>query len=183
MEILLRKGNNMIYCILGKSNSGKTTLAKYLKDKMNIETVITCTTRPMRSSEKQHIDYHFLSKEEADKLLELGEFVETTYYTVAGGDVWLYGTKKSDIDTSKNQLIVVNPYGYKSFKEIYGDNVIGIYLNPPLLVRLKRILKRDKNGYKGYREAIRRFFADEKDFKGLKDVVEIKRTFDITKSL
>ena len=67
----------------------------------------------------------------------------------------------------QNQVIVLNPSGYKTVKSIFKNNVVGVYINPPLHVRLRRIIKRDSNNY---REAVRRIFADLKDFSGVENI-------------
>lgn len=151
----------MLYVILGKSNAGKTTFAEYLSKKMKLEKVITCTTRPIRPYEFDGIDYNFLSEEEANNIIKNKDYVE---YVVFNG--WTYCTRIKDIDINKNQVIVMNPEGYKTLKLIFGEEmVLGVYLKPNFFVRLIRILKRDRGNYK---EAFRRFIADSKDFRGLK---------------
>ena len=66
--------------LVGASASGKTEIAKYLQAHYGIKKVITHTTRPMRSGERQDVDYHFVSKEQFDQLKKEDSFVETTHY-------------------------------------------------------------------------------------------------------
>lgn len=161
----------MLICLLGKSASGKSTLAKKIKEKFDIDLVITSTTRPMREGEKQGIDYNFLSYEEAQRAISNKEFIEYVEYIVHNGDKWIYGTRFKDIDINKNQLIVINPLGYEVIRKIYKENVIAIELKPFELIRIFRIIKRDK---KNLLEAVRRYAADRKDFKDLKADIVIK---------
>lgn len=163
----------MIIAIIGKSNSGKTTFAEYLKNKTGIENIVACTTRPMRRTEIDGIHYNFLTREEVSNEINNGEFVEYTEYNVSDGQ-WIYGTRYKDIDICKNKLIVISPAGLEILKEKYGDEVLSIWIKPNNLKRIKRILQRDKGNYK---EAFRRCIADYKDFKKVKADIVIKNFY------
>lgn len=165
----------MIYVILGKSCSGKTYLADKFCKKYNIKKVTTSTSRPRRRKEDT-TDYFFYDYATMKRDIEEGKYIEHAEFKVANGDIWLYGTKFSDIDIEDDCLIVLNPEGYRRLKSIYDYKVVGIYINPPVLIRIYRILKRDVGNY---REAFRRFWSDYKDFKNLKDVIEIKKIKDL----
>ena len=54
-----------IFCLMGKSSSGKDTIFKELKDDtdLNLKPIISYTTRPKRVSETQGIEYFFIAKE------------------------------------------------------------------------------------------------------------------------
>ena len=161
----------MVIVLLGKSASGKTTLAKRMKERFNIDMVVTCTTRPMREGEKQGIDYNFLTYEEAIESINKGEFIEYVEYTVHGGDKWIYGTRFKDIDINKNQLIVLNPTAYKTLKGFFKDKLFAIELKPFELKRIFRIIRRDK---KNLLEAFRRYKSDMKDFNNLETDIVLK---------
>ena len=161
----------MLIAIYGKSCSGKTTFANYLEKKYEIKRVVTTTSRPMRDGEIDGIDYHFVTREEAINSIKNGEFIEYAKYKVANNETWIYGTKISDIDTSKTSLIVLNPIGYKKLKSLYKDKVLGVYLKPSSIKRVFRILKRDKGDYK---QAFIRLMNDYKDFKNIEADIIIK---------
>ena len=150
---------NNIIVLLGKSNAGKTTLAKQIEEELGYEKIVTCTTRPKRKGEKEGIDYHFLTVEESKRLIEKGEMLEYEIF-----NDWIYSTRFCDIDLNKKQVIVLNPSGYKTLKNKFPDNVLGIYIKPNFFTRIHRIINRDRGGYK---ESVRRFLADEKDFKNI----------------
>lgn len=161
----------MIICILGKSNAGKTVFANYLSKHFNIHRVVTTTTRKPRDGEIDGVHYHFLTKEEANEQIKEGRYVE---YDIFNSQI--YGCRYEDFNVEGNLLIVITPIGYKALKKVFKDNVIGIYINPPFTVRIKRILKRDKGRYI---EAIKRFLSDMNEFKDIEDVIEVKKIFDI----
>ena len=67
---------NTIYLIVGRSGSGKTTIAEELERKYGLKSIQSYTTRPKRSdNETGHI---FVSDEEFDKLTDM------VAYTLAG---------------------------------------------------------------------------------------------------
>ena len=162
----------MLLCILGKSNAGKTTLVKHLEKKYNIKRVVTTTSRPMRDGEIDGIDYHFVTREDANNSIKNGEFTEYAEYKVANKDTWIYGKKISDIDTSKTSLIVLNPIGYKKLKSIYKDEVLCLYIKPSFMKRMFRALKRD--GLKNIKQTLVRIKNDYIDFKGIVADIIIK---------
>ena len=161
----------MLLCILGKSCSGKTTFVNHLEKKYGIKRVVTTTSRPMRDGEIDGVDYNFVTYEEARNNIKNGEFIEYAKYKVANNETWIYGTKISDIDTSKTSLIVLNPIGYKKLKSLYKDKVLCIYIKPSPKKRVFRILKRDKGDYK---QAFIRLMNDYKDFKNVDADIIIK---------
>lgn len=156
----------MIYVIIGKSCSGKTTFAKKLMKKYDIKKVTTSTSRPRRRGEDT-LDYFFYDYNTMKKDIDEGKYLEHAEF-----NGWLYGTKFTDIDIEEDCLIVLNPEGYRRIKSIYDYKVVGIYINPPFLTRLFRILKRDRGNY---REAFRRFIADYKDFKNIEADITVKK--------
>ena len=48
-----------IIYIIGKSSVGKDTIYQILKKKMNLKTYVMYTTRPIRTGEKNGIDYYY----------------------------------------------------------------------------------------------------------------------------
>ena len=51
-----------IFCIVGKSSSGKDTIYKRLLkiNSLKIKKIIPYTTRPIRQGEKEGVEYHFV---------------------------------------------------------------------------------------------------------------------------
>ena len=54
--------------LIGPSASGKTATCLYLQDHYGIRKVVTHTTRAMRVGEVNGVDYHFVTKDEFQKL-------------------------------------------------------------------------------------------------------------------
>ena len=51
-----------IYCIMGKSSTGKDTLFKKIlgDESLSLKTIVPYTTRPVRAGEKNGVEYFFL---------------------------------------------------------------------------------------------------------------------------
>jgi guanylate kinase len=84
----------MLLVVSGPSGSGKTTLCRRLADAGEAHYSISCTTRTPRPGEVDGRDYHFLSREEFERRLALGDFLE--HAEVHGN---LYGSLKSEVLT------------------------------------------------------------------------------------
>lgn len=79
----------MMMFICGGTCSGKTTLANYLCKHKGFKKIVSCTTRKPRETEKDGVDYHFLSKEQFGDLVRHNKLAEHAKY----GENW-YGTLK-----------------------------------------------------------------------------------------
>ena len=91
-----QKGREMkkvrIKILAGMSSSGKTYLSKkYSEEHKDSELIVTYTTRPMRSKEINHIDYHFVTDDEFDVLKLTGKLIEERAYNTKEG-ICRYGT-------------------------------------------------------------------------------------------
>jgi guanylate kinase len=83
-----------VFVITGPSGVGKGTLIRGLMERLRrLELSVSATTRPPRPGERDGVDYHFLSREEFDRRVAEGAFVEHADY--AGRS---YGTLRSELD-------------------------------------------------------------------------------------
>ena len=119
-----------IFCILGKTGSGKTTfLNDIINDKkfMNnnkLELLVYGTTRNKRENEVDEVDYHFHTQEEYDRI-EDDELIESrSYYTINDGIVY-YFTKTDYFNSDKNIICVVSPYQYENYRSWCAKENIG----------------------------------------------------------
>ena len=70
-------GRPLLVVLSGPSGAGKDAVLDALAERGHrFHRVITCTTRPPRSNERDGIDYHFVSDAEFDKLIEDGGLLE-----------------------------------------------------------------------------------------------------------
>lgn len=146
--------------IMGESASGKTTLANMFVEKHpDYHKVVTYTTRPMREGEVDGVDYHFITDEKFNQLVQDGFFIEYAKYRD-----WQYGTAKSDCTNNKKALAVLTPAGMRKLKRI-DENVISVYLYVDRHTRLLSNLFRGDN----IDEAYRRNLSDVGQFDGVAD--------------
>ncbi|WP_028234180.1 guanylate kinase [Pseudobutyrivibrio sp. MD2005] len=158
-----------IFCIMGKSSSGKDTIFKLLlnREDLNLNRIISYTTRPIRSNEKPGDEYNFVDLEEKDRLLESGKVIEIRKYDTVHGP-WFYFTVDDEkIDLSKNDYIVIGTVeSFVKIRDYYGSKkVLPIYIEVDDGIRLTRALEREKSQKQPkYEEMCRRFLADQQDF-------------------
>lgn len=150
----------MIYVLIGESGCGKTTTAMEL-EKLGLDRVVTCTTRPMREGEVNGKDYNFMSDEEFINDEKKGLFVETA--TFRG---WHYGTHLDSLLGDEDKVVVLSPEGIKSLikdKRIPNDSIRIFYIIVGSSYRLHKLLiTRDDET-----EVLRRFKTDKEDFDNL----------------
>lgn len=160
---------NRIYVIIGKSASGKDTIAKRLlsDSSLRLEPIVPYTTRPIRAGEKNGTDYFFTDDLDLRELRAQGKVIECrTYHTVYGD--WNYFTADDgQIDLTKSDSLTVGTIeSYVSFRNYFGeDRVTPIYIEVDDGERLTRALEREKKQQvPKYEEMCRRFLADQQDF-------------------
>lgn len=159
-----------LFCIMGKSASGKDTIFKRLvqDETLALKTVASYTTRPMREGEQEGVEYHFVTGERLSELKTAGKVIECRdYHTVHG--IWSYFTvDDGQIDFSKEQdcIIIGTLESYEQMRIFYGkDHVIPIYVYVEDGERLTRALTREKKQeHPKYAELCRRFLTDSEDF-------------------
>ena len=172
--------NNKIIAILGPASAGKDTVRNMLLIRNKDLVVATShTTRPKRATENGS-EYYFIDVNTFHDMDMRGDFIETrTYDVIADGgglETWYYGYSIEEIDNKLSQgdiLMIVDLDGFKSFKQLYGDRCIGIYLNVDRDIRIKRYIERDRITWKNVCEAVRRIEDDDnRAFKGYEDWVD-----------
>ena len=154
-----------IILLIGKSGSGKSTIEQKLCSDLEINHVISHTTRPPRKEELEGLDYYFVSDDYFEE--ERENFIEQRLYKVINKDgtkaIWRYGLHRNNVKEGLN-VVVVDPNGYKALRKFFGrDNVLPFFIHCSDATRLNRILLRGDGSNK--LEVMRRFAADERDFK------------------
>lgn len=158
-----------IYCMMGKSSSGKDTIYKMLLEdgELSLKKVVPYTTRPMRSGETDGVEYYFCDEARLEELQSAGLVVELrSYHTVHG--VWNYFTAKDHQleDQEQDYLLIGTLESYRKIRDYFGkDRVVPIYIEVEDGIRLQRALERERRQQEPkYEEMCRRFLADAADF-------------------
>lgn len=120
------------------SGAGKSTIVKHLlKTFPRLEFSVSATSRAPRGTERNGVEYYFLSPEEFSKAVERDEFVE--WEEVYAGTC--YGTLRTELERiwGKGNVIIfdVDVKGGIRLKEIFGDNALSIFIMPPSIEELR----------------------------------------------
>lgn len=123
------------------SGSGKSTLIHYLmKQGLNLHFSISATSRPPRGTEKNGVEYFFLTPEEFRAHIAAGDFLE---YQEVYADRF-YGTLKSQVDSQlaagENVVCDVDVLGGQNIKRHYGSQALSIFIQPPSVDVLRQRL-------------------------------------------
>lgn len=121
--------------LTGPSASGKTATCLYLQEHYGIKKVVTHTTRKMRENEVDGVDYHFVSKEEFQKMIDNDEFIEHVFYN--GNN---YGTSKKEVKLDKCCTLELN--GAKTYASLNDPNIVIFYLYCDEKLRTERMHQR-----------------------------------------
>jgi guanylate kinase len=135
----MEKGKLII--LVAPSGAGKSSLAKRLfKDFEELKFSVSATTRAPRKGEKNGIHYHFLTEIEFQQKIDDNDFLEWEEFY--GGK--RYGTLRSEVDKRLKLgyfvLLDVEVKGALNITEIYGDECLSIFVEPPSLEVLKQRL-------------------------------------------
>ena len=126
------------------SGTGKSTIINWLMaehKELRLAFSISCTSRQPRGTEKNGVEYFFLSPEEFRQRIANGEFLE--YEEVYANR--FYGTLKSQVErqASEGQNVVfdVDVKGGCNIKQHYGDRALSVFIQPPSVEELRRRLE------------------------------------------
>lgn len=126
----------MIVILTGVSGVGKTTIASLLEKNHDFHRSISHTTRKMRENEEHEKDYVFIEKEDFEKKLENGFFLEHVHQFNN-----FYGTSYEQIEklqnSGKNIVMCISHEGFLIAQKKWPTDVLGIYLLPPSIEELK----------------------------------------------
>jgi len=163
--IVKSKKDGSLIVISGPSSAGKSTIrSELLKMHKELYYSISMTTREPRVGEQDGIDYFFVSKEEFEKRIEKGAFLE---YAQVHRDHY-YGTPKDIILDKLNKgidvILEIEIHGAVQVND-QMPNAIFIFIMPPdmetLVKRLKKrgtetkekMIERIKTAYQEINEA------------------------------
>ena len=127
------------------SGTGKTTIISWLMKEhkeLNLAFSISCTSRAPRGTEKDGVEYFFITPEEFRSKIELGEFLE--YEEVYRNRY--YGTLRSQVErqleAGQNVVLDVDVKGGVNIKQLYGPEALSVFIQPPSTGELRRRLEK-----------------------------------------
>lgn len=130
----MRKGK--LFIISGPSGAGKGTICNEILNMMpDVFVSVSMTTRNPRQGEVPDVSYHFVSKDQFEKIIKEDGFFE--YANVHSN---YYGTPKApvmeQIEKGNDAILEIDVQGALQVKEVYPEAVT-IFILPPSMEELK----------------------------------------------
>jgi guanylate kinase len=134
----------LLIVLSGPSGVGKdAVLARMRRLERPFHYVVTATTRPRRAREKNGVNYHFLSPQEFQQMIDKHRFLE--WANVYGN---YYGVPKDEVSPALSKgvdtIVKVDVQGAATIKKILPQAVF-IFLMPPSVPALQKRLKRRRS--------------------------------------
>jgi guanylate kinase len=125
-----------VFVITGPSGVGKGTLIRGLMERLpRLELSVSATTRAPRPGERDGVDYHFLTREDFDRRVADGEFVEHAAY--AGRS---YGTLRCELEDRMRVgvpvVLEIEVQGARQVRAAMGE-AVQVFIAPPSLQALR----------------------------------------------
>jgi guanylate kinase len=122
--------SGILFLISAPSGSGKSTIVNQLRSLVeNLEFSVSYTTRAARGSEQEAREYHFISREEFQCMIDADEFLE--YADVFGN---YYGTARKSLSDAfakgKDLLLDIDVQGASQVRRKVPE-AVSIFLMPP----------------------------------------------------
>jgi guanylate kinase len=135
------KGKMLI--VSAPSGSGKSTIVQWLMNEhpeLKLYFSISCTSRAPRGTERDGVEYFFLTPEEFKAKIVNNEFLE---YEEVYEDRF-YGTLKQQVERQReagqNVVFDVDVKGGINIKKYYGDEALSLFIQPPSVEELRKRL-------------------------------------------
>ena len=130
----------IVFIISAPSGSGKSTLVNYVRQSVaHLNFSISYTTRKARGAEQDAKEYFFVTRDEFEKMVEQGEFLE--HADVFGN---YYGTARRFLEQAKEQgrdlLLDIDVQGAAQIKRKLPD-AVSIFILPPNRSELEKRLR------------------------------------------
>lgn len=129
-----------LFIVSAPSGAGKSSLvAALLAAESSVRLSVSYTTRPPRAGEVDGRDYHFVERDEFQRMRSRGDFLESA--EVYGN---LYGTSRRFIEDSlagrQDVVLEIDWQGAAQVRRVFSD-AIGIFILPPSIAVLKARLE------------------------------------------
>lgn len=129
-----------LYIVSAPSGAGKTSLvSKLIEQDSSIVVSVSSTTREMRPGEENGVNYHFLSVEQFNAKIAVGDFLEhakvfDNYYGTSQSSV------EAQLNSGKDVILEIDWQGAQQVRKLMPD-VKTIFILPPSREELQRRLK------------------------------------------
>ncbi len=146
----------LLVVVSGFSGAGKGTLMKALIDHYdNYALSVSATTRAPREGEVHGKDYFFISREEFERRIGEGDFIEHALYV---GNY--YGTPKSfvqqKLDAGTDVILEIDSEGGAQIRKIFPDAVLIFVVTKDVGTLVSRLRKRGTENEEQIRARLRK---------------------------
>ncbi|MEW6583277.1 MAG: guanylate kinase [Actinomycetota bacterium] len=126
--------------VSGPSGAGKGTLIEAVLPRFDeLDVAVSATTRPMRQGERDGREYHFMTRDDFERRVAAGEFLE--HVTYAGN---LYGTPEWEVErrlaAGHSVILEIELIGARAVRRRLPD-AVAVFIAPPSMDELSRRLR------------------------------------------
>lgn len=135
---------NKLILLVGPTCSGKSTIEKGL-NALGIPSVVSFTSRAMRPGEVDGVDYNFITREQAEYLIDTDQAIQSVEFlgNHYGSTI---GALRKAFETSAIAVMIVEPTGVKQFQDFtenFDDlQIIPVYVDTPYAQLVERLIRR-----------------------------------------
>lgn len=136
--------HGILFILSAPSGAGKSSLLNAIRPNADFLFSVSCTTRVPRPGERDGIDYHFISREEFERRIEGGEFLE---YAFVHGNY--YGTLRANVMrelvAGRDVLLEIDVQGAATVRGHSGeitDSLADVFLMPATFEILRQRLNK-----------------------------------------
>ena len=139
LPTVARRG--LMLVLSSPSGAGKSTIARALLERdPHIALSVSCTTRPPRPGEVDGKDYHFVSVEKFQQMVEAGQFLE--HARVFDN---FYGTPRTPVEDAlaggRDVLFDIDWQGTQQLGQNARADLVTVFILPPSVEELERRLR------------------------------------------
>jgi guanylate kinase len=136
---ITRRG--LMLVLSSPSGAGKTSISRaLLAADSNIELSVSVTTRAMRPSERDGVDYHFIDQKRFDTMVAHGALLEHAH--VFGHH---YGTPRAPVEAAlaagRDVLFDIDWQGTQQLAQAARVDLVAVFVLPPSTAELERRLR------------------------------------------
>ena len=128
----------LLIVISGPAGSGKGKVTEILTEKYGFVKSVSITTRAPRPGETDGVNYYYITHDEFERRITLGDMLEYTSYC---GNY--YGTPKTEaervLESGKNLILEIEVDGAMQVKKKYPDALLIMLLPPSYKIQEERL--------------------------------------------
>lgn len=155
----------VIVVLLGKSGAGKTTLETQLS-RLGFNRIISYTTRKPRPGEIDGVHYNFVDENQFKQLIEKNILMEWAMHANN-----YYGSPRP-VGHSQH-VIVMETEGLEQIKQIYGKQIISVYVDTLKDTTSERLMERVEGNEELEEELKVRSKDEDEKFNHIEDKIDL----------